>query len=130
MTADVTQIPTKSSQGAEWKLWYDALKSEFGIPVANQLFMKAWQTRGSSDANTHDLRTELEKYGVDINKGVLSSIYDEGASIADKIGGFLNIGKDFVYIIGGVVLLGFAGMVFQLVRKPETIGTIAKAAAV
>ena len=129
MTADVTMIPTKTSQGAEWIIWYDAMKSKFGQAIANQEFLKAWSTRQSSDANTHELRDELSKNGVDIDKGVLSGLYDTGAGVVDKIGSFLNVGKYAIYAIGGILILGVAGMVFQIVRNPGAVaGTAARAA--
>lgn len=73
--------PTKSSAGSYWLEWYQALKTAVGKKQANDLFLKFWAKRGSSDANTHELRIYLSKYGVDLEKGILSSLYDTGASV-------------------------------------------------
>jgi hypothetical protein len=129
MKADVTQIPTKGSQSAEWLTWYISLKSQFGKQVANQVFLKAWKTRGSESSSSHELRDYLSKNGVDIDKSIFDSVYDTGAGVVDKIGGFLNVGKYVVYFIGGIVVIGIVGTMITLFRKPELVGQVAGVAA-
>jgi hypothetical protein len=130
MKADVTQIPTSSDQSATWLLWFKSLQSEFGNQTACMLFLKAWKTRGGEKQNSADLRAYLSKYGVDIDKSIWDATVDLGEGVVDKISGFMSIGKYAIYAVGGILVLGLAGMVFQIVRKPETLGTIAKVAAI
>ena len=52
MKADPTKdIPLQTSKPEEWMNWHEGLKSKYGKKVANQLFLKAWHTRGNSNDN-------------------------------------------------------------------------------
>lgn len=120
-----TNIPTRSSAGSAWIQWYTDLKDNFGKKQANALFLKAWQKRGTSDANTHELRELLKKNGVDLEKGALSSLYDTGAGVIDDIGGFLQMGKYAVYAVGGIAILGLGMVVYNVAKNPGQAAGVA-----
>lgn len=121
--------PNQSSQGSEWLAWYIGLKSNVGKQNANALFLMAWHKAGSSKGNTSELRDYLSKNGVDIDKGILSSLYDTGSHAIDSVESIFGVGRTALYIVGGILIVGLAGMVYQMVRRPQTIGQIAQAAA-
>mgnify|MGYP001590210215 CR=1 FL=1 len=118
-TSPILNIPNKSSEGSAWIQWHKVLKSNFGKKEANALFLKAWRMQGDTyKANTNELREYLGKNGIDIEKNILSSIYDTGDDILDSIGGLLNIGKYAAIAVGVIVIGGLAMAVYNIAKNP------------
>lgn len=121
-------IPTKSSNESQWIEWHKALNSSFGKKQANALFVKAWRYRGTSSANTLELRNYLKKQGITIDASVFDDIVDIGGGIADTFTGIFNFGKYTTYAVVGIVVIGAGMIVFNLAKSPaQNAGTILKA---
>lgn len=118
MKINVLDIPIKGSTDSAWLTWWKGLKQQFGKKVAQQEFLKAWATRGDDDANTTTLRQTLAKDGVKIDTGVFGSIADSTEGFIDSIGNALDIGKYFIYAIGGVLVIGIGIGVYSFVKNP------------
>lgn len=129
---DVTNIPDKNSQSADWVAWYNALLGEFSTIDSNSLFLKAWHNRGNSNSNSHELRTLLSSHGINIDTGLLSSAYDTAAGIGNDItgaiGSVFGFGKKLVYIVVGGGVLTLVVVIYVAVKHPKAVVTLAKAA--
>jgi hypothetical protein len=112
-------IPTKTSADSVWLGWYKELKKSIGRKNANSIFLKAWQTRGSSAANTHMLREELSSSGLTLaTDNALSDIRDFAGGVGDFFEGVLNIGKYAGIAILVIVIGGAAMIVYNVGKKP------------
>ena len=132
MKSDPTKdVPSKSSGSAQWTEFFDSLNSNFGIKQARQLWLSAWALRGSSNANTADLRSYMKKYGINISAtNILGSIEDAADSALDGIGSFLNMGKYGIYAMGGIMIILVGGLAFQMIRNPKMASSVIQAAAI
>ena len=123
----VNNIPTSSSLPEAWIDWHKQLKSSFGKKQANALFIKAWSRRGSSAANTSDLRSYLSKNGINISKSAWDSVVDKGVDVTDFFGDAFTMGKYVSISLAVITLGGLALIIFNIGRKPaESIGTVIK----
>ena len=123
-------IPTMRSEDNEWITWHKSLKSTFGKNTANQVFLKAWNARKSSTANTHELRDYLDSQGITIETNLLGKVTDTAGGIGDSIGDFLKIGKYALYAVGGIIILSLGMLLINVARKPaEIIGSATQGAA-
>lgn len=123
----VDTMPTKSSSDAAWIAWYDILP--FSKKDNNLLFMRAWQYRGSSDANTQALRAHLKSAGLELAaNNVLGQVKDFEYSIIDTAGSLFKVGSTTMILIavGGVV---FTGAIIWRILTPENTGVILGTAA-
>ena len=129
MRADPTvDIPTVSTKADGWQEWHTELVSNFGRKEANSLWLKAWGLRGNSSANTLTLRNYLKGYGINLDESAWDKVVDAGGGVTDFFGDVFKTTK-FVGIGLAVILVGGLGLVvFNIARRPETVGTIAKAA--
>ncbi|KKS77436.1 MAG: hypothetical protein UV51_C0007G0034 [Candidatus Woesebacteria bacterium GW2011_GWC1_42_9] len=114
----LTNIPNKNSDAAAWKLWHETLKDNFGKKQANALFLKAWNKQSGSGVSTIALRKYLSENGIDIDKGILDSALDSGSGLLDDFGNMLQIGKYAVYAIGGITIIGFGMLVYNVMKNP------------
>lgn len=114
----VKTIPTRSSKSEEWIAWHKALKQNFGRKQANILWVKAWSLRGTSSANTNDLREYLSKQGVVIDKSSWDSIVDSGADVGDFLGNFAKAGQIASIAIVAIIIGGSAMLIYNVVRQP------------
>lgn len=126
----IKNLPNIESTDDQWILWREAL-SRYGKKQANMLFLEAWKSRtekgdwlSSSKANTEKLRDYLEKKGISLEKGAL----DYAASFMDDMDDFFtsafNVGK-WVGIGGGVlVLLIVLGILYAIMKNPESTGKL------
>lgn len=60
-------IPTTNSTSNDWINWYDSLDYYFTKQESNYWFLKAWNKRGSSDANDSKLRSFLKSKGIQLD---------------------------------------------------------------
>lgn len=129
-SSEVLNVPTQQSPDGDWENWWNVLSSEFGKKDAQSLWLKAWATRGSSGANTTALRGFMAKQGVTVDAGnIFGSVADSAEGVLDSISSIFSIGKTFTIIIGGVIVLGAAGLIITVIRKPgEVLGVAARAA--
>jgi hypothetical protein len=117
-TDPVRTIPTKNSNFEEWIAWHKALKQNFGKKQANILWVKAWSLRGSSSANTNDLRQYLEKSKIKIDNSAWDKIVDSGVDITDALGDWFKVGKFAGYAILFIVIGGAGMIVYNVARQP------------
>lgn len=120
MTIDITQtkayqtMPTVKSTDTQWLDWLHYINSRYGNDTARKLFLALWTKRGSSDANTIELRHQLkDKYKIEIDESVWNKIADVGGSISSGFGTFLKAGKVVTIVVAGVIVLAL----FNVVRN-------------
>ena len=127
---DPTQIPTNGSSSATWVEWHKTLVDNFGKKLANQKWLKAWNLRGSTSTSDNTLREYMKKQGIALPATWGQKIEDTGIGVVDSALSFMHMGKVGALIVVGLVVLPIGLLLFNVARKPETIGSIAKAAAV
>lgn len=120
MALDPTMnIPTKISDTTEWISWHKTLKSNFGKKTANALFVKGWSKRGTSSANTKELRDYLEKYKIYLQAdGFFEGLEYAAGDIGDAIGDAFTMGKYAIYGVGGLALISLFAILYAIVRDP------------
>jgi len=124
----VNSIPPYKSKSEDWIQWHKDLKSNFGNKIANTLWLKAWGVRGTTEANTSDLRKYMTSQGVKIDESKWDSVVDLGVSASDSIGTFFQAGKYVGIALGVIVIGGLAMVVYNLAKSPaKNIGVAAKA---
>jgi hypothetical protein len=118
MKVDPTIIPTKKSKAEEWIAWHKSLKSYFGShKISNDIFIKAWAKRGSSDANTSSLVLYAKENGMKIESSSLTQELNIfGREWVENITMFSKVGT---YGLGIIILLAIAGLAYKLVRNPK-----------
>lgn len=127
MKADPKQIPTVNDTADIWIAWYDALQDSFGKKTANQLFVKAWKLRGSTDKSTNALRDHLKKNGIEIPTTWGQDVIDKGSDISDIFGDMFHMGKYFGIAIAVIAVGGTAMIIYNLAKNPaQSAGTIIK----
>lgn len=121
-----TDIPTKSSELSAWIEWHKELASRYGLQVANELFMKAWQLRqpdswysGLDTINRGALIQYLKTQGVSIDENGIDLASDFVYSVADKIGGIFTFGKVTLYVLLGIVALFLVIFLFNVAKNPN-----------
>lgn len=124
----VNSIPSYNANFEEWIQWHKDLKSNFGKKIANGLWIKAWKIRGTSNANTNELRSYMGKQGVKLDKTAWDSVVDTADNITDAFGTAFQV-TQFVGIGLAVIIVGGLGMiVFNLAKDPaKAIGVGARA---
>ena len=117
-------LPSSSSNSDAWIKWHKALKKRFGIRQANETFLRAWQKRGSNQANNTSLRNYMKSYDVIIEP---DNFFE---NVGDTVGGFFGaIGNVFkMGAIGSVVILGLVvvGGVITVVSRFSTGAALRK----
>lgn len=131
--ADNISIPTKTSGAERWVQYHKTLEDTYGLEKANRAWTKAWDIRGSSDANTSTLRDYMEKKGVNVEAGTMGSIYDVGetavSGIGNTVGSILNFGRTTTYVVLGVAGVAVIGIAYGIASNPEGAADLAKTAA-
>lgn len=124
----VQVMPNVDSVDKDWIGWIDFVASKYGSNLGKQMFVDAWQKRGSRKANTRNIRTHLkEKYNIEIDETVWDNIVDKGGDLGDSISGALKVGKYVSIAVGLIVLGGLAMIVFNIGKNPaKAAGTAAK----
>ena len=114
----VNTIPTKASKSEGWIAWHKALKQNFGKKKANALWVKAWSLRGTSSANTNDLRAYLSNQGITIDKTSWDSIVDAGQDAKESMGDILQFGKIAGIVVVAIVIGGAGMLIYNIVKQP------------
>jgi hypothetical protein len=111
-------IPSQQFTSQQWQDWYGDLRSYFSRKDANEIWEAFWKKRQSDDANDNALRTYMKKQGVVVETGLLGELRDEGGNIIDGIGNIFGFAKWTLLIVGGVILVPIAILLFNVARKP------------
>jgi len=114
----IVNIPTQASDSAAWISWHKSLKGAFGRKKANEIFLAAWNKRGSaiSLANTSELRDYADKNGFVIEGNVLTNITDAGSDVLDFMSDIFVVGKYAALGLGiflGVATISLAVSIFR-----------------
>ncbi len=124
------QIPNKSWNALQWVDLYDNLKAYFGDPKkAKTLWLSSWTLRGTSDANTSELRHSMKERGIEIPAGSIGgSILDTKNSVLDTAGSFMKIGGSIAIVMNVIILIIVLAVIIKFIKmlNPESVGTIAK----
>jgi len=115
-------LPTTQSPAAAWIEWHRALRAAYGKATANTLFVQAWEKRGSSAANTTELRAYLEKAGVVIEGTTFSFVGDSWSSLQETFSFTSGLTR---WLLIGVVIVVLL-FLFNLARKPELVAATVK----
>src|ERR1035437_9625235 len=99
-------MPTATSKDVVWINWYNELKSEVGRNEAAIIFLKVWEKRGSSDANTRALRKLLDSDGISVDESVFNKAADLGGSISDSLSDVFKTGKVVTFAVIGISIIG------------------------
>ena len=123
MQVDPTVIPTKKSSASEWMEWHKALKKYFGgHKIPNDIFLKAWAKRGSSDANTSSLVIYAKDNGFKIESdNVAQELNIFGREFLEDFTMFSKVGT---YALGIIVLLAIGGLAYKFVKNPKQTAQI------
>lgn len=124
----ISSMPGYNSPAENWIQWHRDLKSNFGKKIANGLWLKAWRIRGTSSANTNDLRTYMEKQGVKIDSSAWDKVVDLGADITDAFGDIFQVTKYLGIAIGVIIVGGLGIAIYNIAKRPaESAGLAARA---
>lgn len=115
----IRNLPNQNSSDNVWIAWYDALKKHFGKKKANALFSENWSAKGgnSSSANTTNLRSYMEKNGLEISGGFFGEAKDKAFDVADFFGDYFTAGKWIAIGLISIVAVSAGAFVFQLATK-------------
>lgn len=115
----IRNLPTQNSSDKVWMTWYDALEKQFGKQKANALFSANWDAKNGdgSVANTTDLRSHMEKKGLDISGGFFGEAKDRAYDVADFFGDYFTVGKWVGIGLLTVIGVSVGALVFQLATK-------------
>jgi len=113
-------MPTKKSGQEVWLAWYDVLKAKLPNAAAKQLWVKAWSKFGGKDspAYTQQLRAEMGKNGIDIEKSNTAFVLDTAKGGFDFVQDFFVAGKWTTIIVVGGASLAVLVLLFNIARKP------------
>lgn len=117
-------IPTAESTADIWVNWHKSLRKWFGKNEANTHWLRFWQQRAGagSQADTHALRTYMEKQGVELTTSAWGEITDGAVSAVDWIADSINITR---IIVVGTVVLGVGLIAFYFIKntnKGKSVG--------
>lgn len=116
-------MPTVASSDSQWLDWLHYINSRYGNDTARKIFLALWLKRGSSKANTIELRKQLkEKYNIEIDESVWNKIADVGGSISDTFGGIFKAGKIVTLVVGGVIVLALFNVVRNVASGNVSVG--------
>lgn len=117
----INSIPVQSSQSADWIQWHKALKKRFGKLQANQLWLKAWGFRGTSNSNTSELRSYMKDNGVTLDTNILGKAKDIQNSVFDTIGGALKVSSGVTIGLLAIAFLGTGYIIYKVVSPSDNL---------
>jgi hypothetical protein len=121
VTPDKT-VPTRSSSGDDWIQWHKDLKRFFGKKDANTIWSAAWDKRESSSANTRELRSYMERQGIDIDTSGFLKGTDSALDFMDFIGNIFKV-SGIVGLVVVIAILSIIGVaLFNVAKNPEAVG--------
>lgn len=115
----IKHVPSQNSSGEQWIAWHSAMKRKFGRKVANQYFGMFWHQRGSSAANTRELRKYMDKQGVEIDANAWSEFTDEMADKMDFFSDIMKVGVYTGFAIVGVAVIGAGILIWNVSKNPK-----------
>jgi hypothetical protein len=119
-------MPTATSKDVVWINWYNELKSEVGRNEAAIIFLKVWEKRGSSDANTRALRKLLDSDGISVDESVFNKAADLGGSISDSLSDVFKTGKVVTFAVIGISIIGLGLFVYNIAKSPDKLLNVIK----
>ena len=129
-TNPVDSIPKFNDTSTNWLEWHKILVDNFGKKEANQLWLKAWGIRGSTSISDNTLRDYMKKQGVNLPATWGQKIEDSGVGLVDSALSVFHMGRTAGIIVFAVIVIPVGLLLINVARKPESVGTIIKAAAV
>ena len=112
-------IPKKSSTSDLWINWHKQLVDAMGLQNANAYFMYDWQKNGNDDANSAELREYLKQNGLVLDSSnLIGALADFGYSVKDKVSSLLSIGTTGIVVVGGILVVGLAMIIYNVARNP------------
>ena len=113
-------MPTVSSQDKDWIAWSDFVIDNYGSTLGKQIFINAWQKRGSRNANTRTIRLHLKNnHDIEIDESVWDSVVDIGGGIGDSLAKVMKVGKITTYVVLGIVGVTIIGVAYSLIKNPS-----------
>lgn len=128
MTVDIKNkkayltMPSIKSTDADWIKWSDLVMSRYGASLGKQVFLAAWQKRGSNAANTVAFRKHIKsEYNLEIDESVWNKVADLGGGLADGFGKLLKVGKTTLIVGGVVVVLALGLTLYGMASRPASL---------
>lgn len=113
-------MPTVKSPDTDWIGWSDFVIDNYGSTLGKQIFINAWQKRGSRNANSHALRIHLkDKHKIEIDESVWDKVEDVGHGIGDGFSKVMKVGKITTYVVVGIVGVTIVGIAYSLIKNPS-----------
>lgn len=121
-------LPTIKSTDLEWIKWSDQVMGKYGADLGKQIFLAAWNKRGSKAANTVALRRHIkDHYNLEIDESVWNKVADLGAGISQGLGKIVRVGTVTVLVVGGIMLITMvATIAITMGGRARTIKTLIK----
>lgn len=113
-------MPTVKSPDTDWISWSDFVIDNYGSTLGKQIFINAWQKRGSRSANSRTLRMHLkDKHKIEIDESVWDNVVDIGGGIGDGFSKVMKVGKITTYVVVGIVGVTIIGIAYSLIKNPS-----------
>ena len=118
----IAQIPASDAAFYDWIDWHSSIKRRYGKKRARQLFYKAWTQRSNRQANNEQLRTYLQKEGINIEADWEDKTLD---FVSDPLGIFSLVGSTVSSVKYGliaalvIVLLVAALLLYNIAKDPN-----------
>ena len=110
-------MPVLKSTDTDWIKWSDSVIGKYGSDLGNQIFIGAWQKRGSRAANTYALRDHLKKkYNITIDETAWDKIVDVGGGVGKFVGNAFKVGKWTLIIGGGIALIAIGMITYNKIK--------------
>lgn len=124
----LTNLPSQNSGSQTWIQFYNDLNETLGEKRANRNWMVAWSKRGSSSANTSDLRNELKNHNLTIDTSTWDDVVDTAGGIGSFVGGIGSGIKTIGYVSFGIIAFSIVAIVIGVATNTaEITGSAASA---
>tara|TARA_R110000868_G_scaffold150976_2_gene374550 strand:+ start:16593 stop:16997 length:405 start_codon:yes stop_codon:yes gene_type:complete len=124
----LTNLPSQNSGSQTWIQFYNDLNETLGEKRANRDWMVAWAKRGSSSANTSDLRNELKNHNLTIDTSAWDDVVDTAGGIGSFVGGIGSGIKTIGYVSFGIIAFSVIAIVIGVATNTaEITGSAASA---
>ncbi len=106
---DITSyLPNLESRDTDWILYFEELDRKFKENEAKLLFNKTWLERGNKEANTYELRSFLEKKGINLkSESWMENITDQYKKESAKAEKYVIVILVVLVIIAVPIALGY-----------------------
>lgn len=118
-------LPTVNSTYQDWISYHESLKDHYGKNDAKIVFTRTWSERGTSDANTSELREYLESEGIEIDAGFVGGAFDGMLGVGDFISSKFKLGSTIFFVTLVVVIAIVVFALYNVAKDPnKTAGTV------